>query len=230
MNRVVAVGVLVASINSLTLAGELRTSQELRFQNVVPVPAATRNQIYDAALDWFSEAFQGPKASVEQNRLAGLLTGRGAERYVPPFLSTACTGWIRYRVTLLAKDGRYDWTVDGFTHEGDSFCNKRSFGLLTTNWLSETITRTIFDMTLQRPGRASAELEAWIDMKEKATAIAEKLSRSLRQKLAVAARKPAASHVAAADSQPSPSFGRLSALGKAHEEERECPIRDQDVG
>ena len=51
-------------------------------------------------------------------------------------------------------------------------------------------------------------------MKEKATAIAEKLSRSLRQTLAVAARKPAASHGAAADSQPSPSFGRLSALGK----------------
>ena len=192
MNRVVAVGVLVASINSLALAGELRASKELRFQKVVSVPAATRDQIYDTASGWFSEAFKGPKASVEQNRLAGLLTGRGAERYVPPFMSTACAGWIRYRVTLVARDGRYDWAVDGFTHEGDPFCNKRSFGLLTTNWLAETITRTIFDMTLQRPRRESAELEAWADMKEKATTIAEKLSRSLRQRLAAAAKKPAA--------------------------------------
>jgi hypothetical protein len=62
--------------------------------------------------------------------------------------------------------------------------------LLTTNWLDETITRTIFDMTLQRPRRVSAELDAWVDMKGKATAIAEKVSRSLRQKLAVAANKP----------------------------------------
>jgi hypothetical protein len=192
VNRVVAVGVLVASINSLSLAGELRASKELRFQNVVSVPGATRDQIYDTALGWFSEAFKGPKASVEQNRLAGLLTGRGAERYVPPFMSTACCGWIRYRVTLVARDGRYDWAVDGFTHEGDPFCNKRSFGLLTTNWLDETITRTIFDMTLQRPRRESGELDAWVDMKEKATAIAEKVSRSLPQKLTVAAKKPAA--------------------------------------
>ena len=190
MNRVIAVGVLVVSINSLALAGEPRASKELRFQSVVSVPAATRDQIYDTALGWFSETFKGPKASVEQNRLAGLLTGRGAERYVPPFMSTACTGWIRYRVTLVARDGRYDWAVEGFTHEGDPFCNKRSFGLLTTNWLDETITRTIFDMTLQRPRRVSAELDAWVDMKEKATAIAGKVSRSLRQRLAVAAKKP----------------------------------------
>jgi hypothetical protein len=47
-------------------------------------------------------------------------------------------------------------------------------------------------MTLQRPRRESGELDAWVDMKEKATAIAEKVSRSLRQKLAVTAKKPAA--------------------------------------
>ena len=64
--------------------------------------------------------------------------------------------------------------------------------MLTTNWLDETITRTIFDMTLQRPRRESAELDAWVDMKQKATWIAEKVSRSLRQKLAAVARRPAA--------------------------------------
>jgi hypothetical protein len=193
VNRAVALAILLAGINSLAFAAEPGSSKELRFQDVVPVAAATRGQIYSTALEWFSEAFKGPKASLEQNRLAGMLTGTNAERYVPPFMSSACSGWIRYRVTLLARDGRYYFAVDGFSHEGDPFCNKRSFGLLTRDWQDGTTTRTVFDMTLQGPRRERAELDAWVDMKEKATAVAERVSRSLRQRLATAiAKKPAA--------------------------------------
>jgi hypothetical protein len=191
--RVVAV-ILAAMINAVARALEGTAGDELRFQDVIPISGATRDQIYSVALEWFSDAFKGPKASLEQNRLGGILTGRGAERYRPPFMSTACSGWIRYRVMLVAKDGRYDYTVDGFTHEGDPFCNKRSFGPLTRDWLGVRIARTIFDMTLQPPRRESAEMDAWVDMKSKAAGIAQTVSTSLRRKLstAVVAKKPAA--------------------------------------
>jgi hypothetical protein len=186
MNRLAAAAILLVTINSAAQALEGASGNELRFQDVVPISGASRDQIYRAALEWFSDAFDGPKASLEQNKLAGILTGRGAERYLPPFLSTACSGWIRYRVMLVAKDGRYYYTVDGFLHEGDPFCNKKSFGALTRDWPGARIARTIFDMTLQPPRRESAEMDAWVDMKSKAAAIAQTVSSALRRRISAA--------------------------------------------
>lgn len=177
---------------SLALDGAVAHAQQrpatgpLRFQETVTVPGATRDQIYNTALPWFSQTFTGPKESVAQNSLAAVLTGAGAQRYLPPFMGTSCSGWLRYRVLLVAKDGRCLLTIDGFSHEGDPLCNKRSFGLLTRDWLSTRVTRTIFDMTLQPSRHEADDMETWVDMKERATTLAETLARSLRAKLATA--------------------------------------------
>lgn len=192
MTHALALAILLATVDPVAHVDEGPTTGPLRFQEVVTVADATRDQIYSTALAWFSQAFGGPKGVVVENKLAGMVTGTGAERYLPPFMSTSCSGWLRYRVTLVARDGRYYYTIDGFTHEGDLFCNKKSFGLLTRDWLSARISRTIFDMTLQS-ARRDGDVDAWLDMKNKATTVAETLARSLRAKLATAAvRKPAA--------------------------------------
>src|SRR5687767_15415892 len=147
MIRALVLVISLLLISSVARADDRLKTGELRFQDVVPVAGATRDRIYGSALEWFAKTFDGPKAVLEQNEAAGILTGKGAERYLPPFMSTACSGWLRYRVMLVAREGRYYFTIDGFTHEGDPFCNKRSFGLLTKDWLGARITRTIYDLT-----------------------------------------------------------------------------------
>jgi hypothetical protein len=184
----------VFSTFSLGLNGAVADAQEkaatgpLRFQEIVTVQGGTRNRIYSTARAWLSETFMGPKDSVVQDIRTGILAATSAQRYVPPFMGTSCSGWLHYRVQLVARDGRCLVTIDGFRHEGDPFCNKRSFGLLTGDWLGARITRSIFDMTLQPPRREADDMETWLDMKERATTLAEALARSLRAKLATTRR------------------------------------------
>jgi Domain of unknown function (DUF4468) with TBP-like fold len=192
MSALALVGFLTASVTPAE-SQKVPVTGPLRFQEVVSVGRATRDQIYSAALVWFSQKFGGAKDGVDQNKLAGVLIGRGEEKYVPPFMAHACRGWRRYRVMLVAKDGRYFYNIDGFTHVGDRACQKRSFGLLTRDWLNATIHKTVLDFTLHPSARRDEYMETWLDLKQKATAVAEALATSLRGDLASAgARRPPA--------------------------------------
>jgi hypothetical protein len=146
------------------------TPGPLQFQEVVPVEDATRDQLYDAALVWFPSAFKSGKDVLQvQNKEAGMLVGTGVERYEPAiFISSSCTrGELRYRITVEVKEGRYRYTIDGFTHEGGTpACrgNGISWGLLTTNPISPSI----------KGFSSGMEQEMWADMKKKATITALK--------------------------------------------------------
>jgi hypothetical protein len=168
---------------TLTTPGPTPTPGPLQFQEVVTVEATTRDQLYNAALAWFPEAFRSGKDVLQvQNKDAGMLVGTGAEKYEPAvFVGSSCTsGLLRYRVTVEVKDGRYRYTIDGFTHEGGGpACHGAgiSWGLLTTNPISPSI----------KGFSSGMEQQMWADMKKKATTLGDTLSKSLRAKLAAAA-------------------------------------------
>jgi hypothetical protein len=159
------------------------TPGPLQFQEVVTVEGVTRDQLYNTALAWFPEAFRSGKDVLQvQNKDAGTLVGTGTEKYEPVvFIGSACTrGVLRYRVTVEVKDGRYRYTIDGFTHEGGGPACRGdgiSWGLLTTNPVSPSM----------KGFSSGMEQQMWADMKKKATALAETLSKSLREHLAKAA-------------------------------------------
>ena len=200
-------GILAAFLSTGALLGQQPTSVPtpaatpvaasttpgpLQFQEVVAVDGATRDQLYNAALAWFTEAFKSGKDVLQvQNREGGTLIGTGVAQYEPVVLmASSCTrGVLRYRVTVEGKDGRYRYTFDGFTHEGGtSACKSEgiSFGLLTTDRLPPPqVGKLKFFGGLPDSGR----IELWNDLKQKATAIAERLTKSLRAKLAVAANE-----------------------------------------
>ncbi|HEY7113242.1 MAG TPA: hypothetical protein VIA45_09960 [Thermoanaerobaculia bacterium] len=171
-------------------ASSASSADPLAFREVVAVRGATRDGIYGAALVWFSGRSQESKEPFEQNRLARVLIDRGSERYVPPFLANACSGWIRYRVTLAAREGRYLCTIDDFVHVGDRNCQKRSFGLLTSDWLTATIRKTFFDMGLQPTKREDQDRDVWLDLRGRAATINTSISASLRARVAGAASRP----------------------------------------
>jgi hypothetical protein len=192
MKRAFVLAVVLTVIGAGAYAQRLSTAEPLQFQEVVAVNGATRDQIYNAALEWFSGTFNDARSELIPNRLAATLTSTGFEKYVPLFMSSSCSGWIRYRVLLAARDGRYYYTIDRFSHEGDALCSKRSFGLLTTDWLGMSVSKTIVDLTLQPQRREDDEMRSWLDMKTKATTLAGTLARSLRARLKRAANdKPA---------------------------------------
>ncbi len=160
------------------------TPGPLHFQEVVTVEGASRDQLYNAALAWFPEAFKSGKAVLQvQNKEAGQLIGTAAETYTSPFLtaSSCINGSLRYRVTIEVKDGRYRYTIDGFEHEGGTpRCRSGSisFGPLTTD---RECPRKIKGTW---PGD---DVKIWADLKAKGSALAETLVKSLRAKLASAA-------------------------------------------
>lgn len=146
------------------------------------VEGATRDQLYTTALGWFSESFNGEE--IVRNKLAGTLIGMGVERYKPlPFRFFSCSGSIRYRVVFGAREGRYYYSIEGFTHESDPSCGKNSpsFGLLTEDQLSAQVTRAVI-LTLRPSGRDDGT-ETWADIKGKSTELAEKLAKALRARL-----------------------------------------------
>jgi hypothetical protein len=155
----------------------------LQFQEVVQVEGATRDQLYDAALLWFPSVFKSGKDVLQvQNKDAGMLVGTAIEPYEPPMLNaSSCTrGTLRYHITVEVKEGRYRYTIDGFTHEGGTPACKWgtgiSWGLLTTNRLSPSM----------KGFTSGMEQEMWGDMKRKAAAIAVDLARTLKARLSTA--------------------------------------------
>src|ERR1700730_8284310 len=98
MSRPLALAVGLAALGTVTYAQVAPTIEPLRFQEVVTVKGATRDQIYTAALAWFADAFKSGKDAVVQNNLAATLIGTGVEKCKPLFFDNLCGGSIRYRV------------------------------------------------------------------------------------------------------------------------------------
>lgn len=168
-------------------AGEKPSPGPLQFQGVVMVEGATRDQLYDAAVLWFGRTFQSSKDVLQvQSRESGTLIGKALFTYEPVVFAgkNGIRGVVRYTVTIEMKDGRYRYTIDNFIHEGNptNVGGQFSVGLLTTD---EKCPRAVFG-----PSPSGRE-ETWKDLKKKATVEAERLAKSLKEKLTTAATEKA---------------------------------------
>jgi Domain of unknown function (DUF4468) with TBP-like fold len=113
-------------------------SKPLAFSEVVAVEGATKDQLYSAALAWLGDTFRSAKTVLDvKDKDAGRLVAKPSLAYAPKVFvgSARIKGSVRYAVTVEAKDGKYRYTIDGFTHEGTPGPGggPASFGLLTTD-------------------------------------------------------------------------------------------------
>jgi hypothetical protein len=158
----------------------------LQFQKVVTLDGASRDQLYDAALAWFTRMFQRSKEVIQVNdRQSGTLIGKSLFEYHPVVFiaSGRIAGVVRYTLTVEVKDGRYRYTIDSFVHEGSPLMSEGplSFGLLTT------VAESAYTGGITR----SAQGKTWADLKRVASAEADTVANSLRKSLATAAAQKA---------------------------------------
>jgi hypothetical protein len=155
--------------------------QPIRFQDVVTVPDATADRLYQSALRWFGLVSLNSHVGIPvRNRQTGTLAAKAEFHYRPPDQPgrNEIEGPVRYAVTIEVKDGRYRYTIDNFVHEGTR-TNRRdpiSFGLLTTAEKSSRST-----------GQLDDPMDAvWRDLQVLANAEAQNLIQSMREKIGAA--------------------------------------------
>jgi hypothetical protein len=104
------------------------------YKNVVEV-SGTKDQLYQRARRWFSENFKDSKEVLTiQDKESGELAGNGAMKFYSSthWGSDGTKGYIRYRISILVKDGKYKYEITDFVHEGNRLNTlDLSFGLIT---------------------------------------------------------------------------------------------------
>ena len=159
-------------------------SKPLAFSEVV-VEGATKDQLYSAALGWFGDTFGRAKTVLDvQDKERGRLVAKPSFAYAPKTLvgSARIKGTVKYTVTVEVKDGKYRYTIDGFTHEGTPGPGgaPSSFGLLTTH--------AKCPYPVEGPTSA-AKQETWEHLKSLAKTEADTLTASLKKRMADATKE-----------------------------------------
>lgn len=158
-------------------------SKPLAYSEVVTVEDATKGQLYSAAFAWFGDAFRSAKTVLDvQDKDAGRLVAKPSFTYTPKVFvgSARIKGAVRYVVTVEVKDGKYRYSIDGFTHEGTpGHGAPSSFGLLTTD--------AKCPYPVEGPTSAGRQ-ETWEHLKSLAKTEADTLMASLKKRMADAAK------------------------------------------
>jgi hypothetical protein len=162
-----------ASSKENSLNTEIRP---IEYIEVVQADGLKKDQLYSAALAWFSETFRSAKKVFDvQDREAGRIVGKPLFQYESTvFIGSArIRGVVRYSVTVEVKDGRYRYNIGNFIHEGTPgpYGGPASFGLLTT---AIKCPRSIDGPT------SSGAQETWEDLLLHARIEADHLIRSLK--------------------------------------------------
>ena len=154
-------------------------SKPLAFSEVVAAEGATKDQLYNAALAWFGDGFGSAKTVLGgQDKQRGRLVAKPTFVYVPKVSvgNARIKGTVTYAVTVEVKDGRYRYTIDGFTHEGTPGQGApSSFGLLTTD--------AKCPYPVEGPTSAGKQ-ETWEQLKSLAKTQADTLTASLKRRMA----------------------------------------------
>jgi hypothetical protein len=174
-----------AQAPSPTPAAPSPESAAFEFSEVVPVEGAMKDQLYSAGLAWFGDAFRSAKAVLDvQDKDAGRLVGKPSFAYTPKVFvgSARIKGAMRYTVTVEVKEGKYRYTIDGFTHNRTPGPGgaPSSFGLLTT--------AAKCPYPVEGP-TAGGRQETWEHLKALSKAEAETLIASLKKRMPDAGKK-----------------------------------------
>jgi hypothetical protein len=159
-------------------------SKPFAFSEVVTVEGATKDQLYSAALAWFGDAFRSAKTVLDvQDKDAGRLVAKPSFTYTPKVFvgSARIKGAVRYEVVVEVKDGKYRYTIDGFTHEGTPGPGgpPSSFGLLTTD--------AKCPYPVEGP-TSGGKQETWEHLKALSKTAADTLTASLKRRMADATK------------------------------------------
>jgi hypothetical protein len=182
-------------------ADDARPLYEL--QDVVPVPNASTERIYDsartwmletlreqpdktgdAARSWTSERLRDPSGDLAEDRLAGTLVAVAKEKFVTVDAKSSCSLWLRYRVIVGARPGRYYYSVSVLELEPDPMCLRPGFEITTLDWLGVKPPPAGIELHLSGSEETPAALASDAEIRTRAKALAEKLSVSLRARLA----------------------------------------------
>ncbi|MEO6324342.1 MAG: DUF4468 domain-containing protein [Thermoanaerobaculia bacterium] len=159
--------------------------EPLSFPEVVKVEGATASELYNRGHVWFAKAFRSANNVLQlQDKETATLVGKGGFTYEPNvFIGHLCIGrTVHFTITLIAKDGRYKYTVTDFIHEGPlpAACVAGAYviGVLTT----------AEDMPdIGRGTSKSWRAKVWKHLKQRAKEETDTLVRSLKESM----QKPA---------------------------------------
>lgn len=153
-------------------------------QDVVSVANQPASRIYDAARGWALETFRSRKDEIDDHPAAGTLVIRSREKFASLDSSDSCTVWLRDRVIVGARDGRYYYSVSVLDLDSDLICPKYAFSIPTADWLGVKPPEPGIAFYLHRSESSPAARLNDERVDARARALAGQLSASLRARLA----------------------------------------------
>lgn len=105
-------------------------ANQLIYTEVVIVPNATKEALFQRANVWTVSAFNDAKTAIQiSDKESGKIIGKSAFIYKQSFIMMckATEGPISFVFKILVKDGKYKYEFSEFTHTGAT----KTFGLIT---------------------------------------------------------------------------------------------------
>lgn len=127
--------ILVLSI----LASGTILSQELKYEEVVVIQSASKDELYNRARKWVTQTFNKKYSliNVDDKKLgeisaSGIIDYRNKKSY---FGSGCVEGPITINFSIYLKDGKYKYSFHTFDHKGSGGygCRKTDYGVITTS-------------------------------------------------------------------------------------------------
>jgi len=85
------------------------------YEGVVEVPGASKDQLYDRALEWMAKTYQSANDVVQiKDKEQGKLLAKGG---ILLFNDKVPAGYVVHTQTIYVKDGRYKYLLTGFKHQ-----------------------------------------------------------------------------------------------------------------
>lgn len=116
----------------------LQNGDNFEYTDVVQVEGVSKKQLFDRAKMWLATYYRSSSDVLqivdEEN---SQLVGKALIEYHSSVFkgSEATKGYIRYKISIFFKDGRYKYSFSNFIHEGNPFNDgpEISFGLITND-------------------------------------------------------------------------------------------------
>jgi hypothetical protein len=116
----------------------LQSGDNFEYTDVVQVEGISKKQLFNRAKMWIATYYRSSSDVLqivdEEN---GQIVGKALIEYHSSVYkgSEATKGYIRYKISIFFKDGRYKYSFSNFIHEGNPFNDgpEISFGLITND-------------------------------------------------------------------------------------------------
>lgn len=140
----------------------IKAQEPLSFEKVIKVDSISKDKIHSVIKEWFALNSNSKHTLEVDDRNTGLIIANLSTDYnsIKGFFYDVYRGYIKYKIKIQIKDGRYKVTVDNFVHH----CNPlRELGLIKTGEYTGGIMNKSYDK------------KVWVDLQEKSKNIADTL-------------------------------------------------------